>query len=121
MGPMSPVARWSHARFCLDINDDCSGFGFTFNLKHKDDTTKAIIDLDKAIETKFQKRIHTLRTDNGSKFVNTQLQTHCQNRGISLVTSVAYNPELNGRAKRQNRTHIEGARTMLKDSELGRV
>ena len=60
MGPMSPMARWSHARFCLDINDDCSGFGFAFNLKHKNDTTKAIIDLDKAIEMKFQKHIHTL-------------------------------------------------------------
>ena len=101
MGPMSLVARWSHARFCLDINDDCSRFGFAFNLKHKDDTTKAIINLDKAIETKFQKRIHTLQMDNGGEFVNTQLQTHCQNRGSSLVTSVAYNPELNGPAERR--------------------
>jgi len=120
MGPMNPEARWSHARFSLVINDDCSGFGFVFNLKHKDDTVKAIVDLDKAIETKFQKRVHTLRTDNGGEFVNTQLQTHCRERGISLITSVAYNPELNGRAERRNRTHIEGTRTMLKDSELGK-
>src|SRR6266481_4773166 len=70
IGPMLPEARWTHARFSLIINDDCSGFGFVFNLKHKDDAVKAIIDLDKAIETKFQKRIHTLRTDNGGEFVN---------------------------------------------------
>jgi len=55
MGPMNPEARWSHARLSLVINDDCSGFGFMFNLKHKDDTVKVIIDLDKAIDTKFQK------------------------------------------------------------------
>jgi len=30
MGLMNPEARWSHARFCLIINDDCSGFAFVF-------------------------------------------------------------------------------------------
>ena len=60
MGPMNPEARWSHARFCLIINVNCSGFAFVFNLHHKDETVKAMISLDKAIETKFRKRIHTL-------------------------------------------------------------
>ena len=120
IGPMSPEARWSHAKYSLVINDDSSGFGFVFNLQHKDETAKTIIDLDKAIETKFQTRVHTLRTDNGSEFLNHQLENYCQDRGISLITSVAYNPELNGRAERRNRTHIEGTRTMLKDSQLGK-
>ncbi len=120
IGPMNPEARWSQARYTLIINDDCSGFGFAFNLKHKDETTKTIIDLDWAIETKFQKKVHTLRTDNGGEFINGPLQNHCRERGIALITSVAYNPELNRRAERRNRTHIEGARTMLKASELGK-
>src|SRR6266481_5957855 len=120
VGPMSPEAQWTQARYSLIINDDCSGFSFSFNLKHKDEAAKAIIDLDRAIETKFQKKLHTLRTDNGGEFVNGPLQSHCRERGISLITSVAYNPELNGRAERRNRTHIEGARMMLKDSELGK-
>jgi len=37
-----------------------------------------------------------------------------------MVTSVAYNPELNRHAERQNWTYIKGARKMLKDSELGK-
>ncbi len=37
-----------------------------------------------------------------------------------MITSVAYNPELNGHMERQNRTHVEGTQTMLKDSELGK-
>ena len=61
-----------------------------------------------------------MQTENGSEFVNTQLQMHCQGHSIFLVTSVAYNPELNGHAKRQNYTHIKGTRTMLKDSKLGK-
>src|SRR5882724_9973142 len=34
------------------------------------------------------------------------------------ITSVTHNPELNGRAERRKRTHIEGARTMIKVSDL---
>jgi len=79
-----------------------------------------IIKLDKAIKTNFQKRVHTLQTDNSGKFINHQLQGYFQGCGISLITSVAYNPKLNGWAERQNHTHSEGARTMLKDSELGK-
>ena len=51
----NPKARWSHARFGLVINDDCLGFGFVCNIEHNDDMVKAIMDLDKAIETKCQK------------------------------------------------------------------
>jgi len=88
MGPMNPEARWTHAKFSLVINDDCSSFGFVFNLKHKDKTAKMIMELDKAIETKFQKRVHTLRTDNGGEFVNHQAARLLPDCGISLITSV---------------------------------
>ena len=55
IGPMTPEARWTHAKFSLIIHDDCSSFGFTFNLAHKDQTAKTIMDLDRAIENKFQR------------------------------------------------------------------
>src|SRR5882724_6822585 len=120
IGPMTPEARWTHAKFSLIIHDDCSSFGFAFNLTTKDQTTKTIMDLDRAIENKFQRRVHTLRTDNGGEFVNNELWTYYKSRGIASITSIAHTPELNGRAKRRNRTHIEGTRTMLKGSELGK-
>jgi len=120
IGPMSPKARWTHAKFCLVINDNCSGFGFIFKLKHKDETSKVIIDLDRAIENKFQRQVHMLKTDNSGEFLNNELHKHTQLRGISTVTSVPYNHELNRHAKRWNRTIIEGVRTMLKDSDLGK-
>ena len=95
IGPMTLEAQWTHAKFSLIIHNDCSSFGFAFDLSHKDQTARIIIDLDKVIENKFQKRIHTLRMDNGGKFMNSELQTHCRERGIMSITSVAHNPELN--------------------------
>jgi len=31
----------------VNVHDDCSGFGFVFNLAHKDKTAKVIISLEK--------------------------------------------------------------------------
>jgi len=120
IGPMSPKAHWTHAKFSLIMHDDCSGFGFVFNLAHKDEMAKVIINLEKSIENKFQKRVHTLKTNNRGEFINQELKSHCHSRGISLMTSVPYSLELNGQAERQNRMHVEGARTMLRDSDLGK-
>ena len=61
-----------------------------------------------------------LKTDNGGEFINNKLRKYSQEKGILIMTSVAYNPKLNGHAERQNRTLVEGARTMLKDLEFGK-
>ena len=55
IGPMTPEAPWSHVKFSLIIHDNCSNFRFAFNLSHKDQIAKTIMDLDRAIESKFQK------------------------------------------------------------------
>ena len=119
IGPMTPEAHWSHTKYSLILHDECSSFGFAFNLTHKI-TLRTIIELDTAIETKFQKQVHTLKTGNGSDFINNELEIYCWDRGITSMTSVPHNPELNGWAERQNRYHIKGACTMLNDSDLGK-
>ena len=108
IGPMTPEARWSHTRFCLAINDDHSGFSFTFDHRHKNDMVEAIIDLEKSIETKFQKHVHTLKTNNRGEFINDVLTNHCQSRGITIVTSIPHSPEQNGQVERRNRVIVEG-------------
>ena len=65
----------------LTVNDECSEVGFTFYLQHKGETVKALIDLDKTIENKFQKRVHILRSDNGSEFLNNEFQRLVKIRG----------------------------------------
>jgi len=68
------------------VHDECSSFGFVFNLTHKDHTVKVFINLDMAIEKKFQKWVHTLKMDIGGKFTNNELQTYCWDRGITSAT-----------------------------------
>ncbi|GJR50376.1 retrovirus-related pol polyprotein from transposon TNT 1-94 [Tanacetum coccineum] len=56
------------------------------------------------------------RTDNGTEFRNSELESFCDEKGISQNLSSPYTPEQNGVAKRKNITLIEAAETMLNGS-----
>jgi len=120
IGPMNPEARWSHAKFKPSHQRRLLWIW----VRVQPETQRWSHQIDHGFrqshrKQKFHKRTHTLKTDNGGEFVNSTLQKHCQERGITLMTSVAYNPELNGRAERRNRTHIEGARDNDQRFEVG--
>ncbi|GJR22082.1 retrovirus-related pol polyprotein from transposon TNT 1-94 [Tanacetum coccineum] len=53
------------------------------------------------------------KTDNGTEFVNKTLNGWFKSVGISHETSVSRPPQQNGVVKRQNRTLMKAARTML--------
>nr|GEV07929.1 hypothetical protein [Tanacetum cinerariifolium] len=55
----------------------------------------------------------SVRTDNGTKFVNQTLREFYENVVISHQTSVARTPQQNGIKDRQNQTLVEAAPTML--------
>ena len=56
--------------------------------------------------------------DNGTEFVNSDMQRFIKEKGITLYTSVPYMHEQNGIAKRAICTISEGARAMLYASKL---
>ncbi|GJT57221.1 retrovirus-related pol polyprotein from transposon TNT 1-94 [Tanacetum coccineum] len=60
------------------------------------------------------------RTDNGTEYRNTELESFCDEKGISQNFSSSYTPEQNGVAERKNRTPIEATRTMLNGSILSK-
>ncbi|GFT37379.1 retrovirus-related Pol polyprotein from transposon TNT 1-94 [Trichonephila clavipes] len=64
------------------------------------------------------KRIKRIRTDNGSEFVNEQLDTYLANSGIFHEKTIPYNSESNGKAERANRVLLERDRSLLYESKL---
>ncbi|GJR40359.1 retrovirus-related pol polyprotein from transposon TNT 1-94 [Tanacetum coccineum] len=52
------------------------------------------------------------RTDNGTKFRNSELERFCDEKGISQNFSSPYTSEQNGVAERKNKTLTEAARTI---------
>ncbi|GKF21319.1 retrovirus-related pol polyprotein from transposon TNT 1-94 [Tanacetum coccineum] len=70
------------------------------------------------VENQNDVKVKQIRTDNGTEFRNHELESFCDEKGISQNFSSPYTPEQNGVAERKNRTLIEAARTMLNGSVL---
>jgi len=65
------------------------------------------------IKNKFDRKMKTLRSDNGREFCNKEMDDYLEKRGIQRETTAPHNPEQNGKAERDNRTIVESARTMI--------
>ncbi|GKD68217.1 retrovirus-related pol polyprotein from transposon TNT 1-94 [Tanacetum coccineum] len=56
---------------------------------------------------------YSSQTNNGTEFRNQELESFCDEKGISQNFSSPYTPEQNSVPKRKNSTLIEAARTMM--------
>ncbi|GJT77654.1 retrovirus-related pol polyprotein from transposon TNT 1-94, partial [Tanacetum coccineum] len=95
------------------IIDDYSRFTWVKFLRSKDEAPEVIIKCLKQIQVRMNATVRNIRTDNGTEFVNQALKDYYENVRISHQTSIARTPQQNGFVKRQNRTLVEAARTML--------
>lgn len=84
-------------------------------MKFKSEVKSNIEKFIKLSERETGNKIKCLRTDNGLKFVNSDIQKILEYHGIRHQRSVAYTPQQNGRAEREIRTLVEAARTMIRD------
>ncbi|GJZ61657.1 putative ribonuclease H-like domain-containing protein [Tanacetum coccineum] len=112
------VRSINHKTYCLVITDDFSRFSWVFFLRTKDETSTILKDFIRQIENQLNKKVKTIRCDNGTKFKNRDMIEFCGSKGIKREYSNARTPQQNGVAERKNRTLIEAIRTMLADSFL---
>jgi hypothetical protein len=59
-----------------------------------------------------------VRSDNGTKFKNTNIEKFLDEEGIGHEFSIPYTPQQNGIVERKNRTLIEAVRTMLDEYKV---
>ncbi|GJU28061.1 retrovirus-related pol polyprotein from transposon TNT 1-94 [Tanacetum coccineum] len=100
-------------KYILVIVNDYSRFTWVKFVRSKDEVPEFVIKFLKMIQVRLNATIQNIRTDNGIKFVNQTLRAYYEHVGISHQTSIARSPQQNGVVKRQNRTLVEAARTML--------
>nr|GEZ01171.1 ribonuclease H-like domain-containing protein [Tanacetum cinerariifolium] len=73
------------------------------------------------IENQLNKKVKVIRSDNGTKFKNKEIDEFYGQNGIKKEYSVTRTPQQNGVTERKNRTLIEATRTMLADSLLSTI
>nr|GEV43564.1 hypothetical protein [Tanacetum cinerariifolium] len=84
----------------------------------KDETPEVFIDFLRLIQGGLHAQVRIVRTDKGTKFLNKSLHAYFASEGINHQTFVARTPEQNDVVKRQNRTLVEAARTMLSAAKV---
>ena len=70
------------------------------------------------IENLSNKRIKTLRSDNGGEYNSKEFEYFCKDAGIKRELTTPYNPQHNGVAERNNRTIMEVVKTIIHDQYL---
>lgn len=118
---LSGIVRISNSgqyRYFLIFIDDYSRFCTVFLLSRKFQVFEAFKEYKSWIELKTGHKIVTLRSDNGTEYVNDIFNDYLKQNGIEHQLTNIYTPQQNGVAERMNRTIEEMARSMLKDAKL---
>jgi transposase InsO family protein len=115
MDLFDPIAYISigGSKYCLVIVDDYSRFTWVFFLLEKSQTQETLKGFLRRAQNVFGLRIKKIRSNNGTKFKNSQIESFLVEEGIKHEFSSPYTPQQNGVVERKNRTLLDIARTML--------
>lgn len=116
-GPMS-VNSFQGNLYVLLFIDDFSRQIFPYFISSKTEVKDKFCHFQLLVERQTGAQIKTIRTDNGTEFVNREMSEYLVSKGIQHQTTVPYSPQQNGVAERTNRAIVEKARSMLAESSL---
>ena len=80
-------------KFCLVIVDDYSRYTWTFFLVDKSEVHGIFKKFAKRAQNEYSTTIVKIRSDNGTEFKNTQIDTYCDEVGIKHELSSSYTPQ----------------------------
>ena len=71
-------------------------------MKHKSEVFDKFIEFEASVTNDVGKAIGTLRADNGSEYLSTELKNYLKEKGIRHELTVPHSPQQNGVAERMN-------------------
>ncbi|UYV64621.1 hypothetical protein LAZ67_3001351 [Cordylochernes scorpioides] len=116
-GPMR-INSLGGSKYFLTIVDGFSRRIFVEFLKDKLSAAEVLKKFIVKRENELNSKLKRLRTDNGTEFINKNLETFIESKGIKHELTTPYTPRSNGKVERANRTLLDKGRTLLADSQL---
>lgn len=116
-GPM-PIPSHGGNLYFITLLDDHTSYSVVAPLHRKSDAADFIKTTINLLERQTGNTVKRIRSDNGGEFINTNLATFFESKGIQSETTVPYTPQQNGKAERLNRTLLDKARPMLAEYNL---
>jgi hypothetical protein len=87
-------------------------------LKSKDEVFGKFKEFKALIENLSERKIKTLRSDNGGEYTSKEFVNFCKDAGIKRELTTPYNPQQNGVAERKNIIVMEAMKTMIHDQDI---
>ncbi|KAJ0746343.1 putative RNA-directed DNA polymerase [Helianthus annuus] len=112
------VTSYEGFKYFLTVVDDFSRTVWCYLLTSKTEVFDNLCSFYELVLTQFEKKIKVIRSDNGTEFVNNQMNIFCKNKGILHQTSCAYTPQQNGVVERKHRHLLNTARALMFQSNL---
>ncbi|GJQ90523.1 retrovirus-related pol polyprotein from transposon TNT 1-94 [Tanacetum coccineum] len=115
-----PMTNILVSEYTIVIVDEYSRYRWVHFLRKKSQAPEMIMSFISMAENQNDVKVKQIRTDNATEFRNYELESFCDEKGISQNFSSLYTPKQNGVAERKNITLIEATRTMLNGSVLSK-
>lgn len=112
------TASSNGSHYFLTLVDDYTRGTWVYLMKHKDQTTDIFVNFYKMIETQFGAKIKRIRSDNGTEFTNSKVQSFLMDKGILHETSCVATPQQNARVERKHRHILNVARALRFQANL---
>ena len=114
-GPASYIGI-DGSRYYLIFVDHYTKYIWFYPMVTKSDVSKNFPHFKRFVETRFQKSIKTLYSDNGGEFI--ALKSYLLLHGITHYTTAPHTPQQNGVSERRHRHLVETGLTLLHDAHL---
>ncbi|KAJ0454457.1 putative RNA-directed DNA polymerase [Helianthus annuus] len=112
------ITSYEGFKYFLTVVDDFSRTVWCYMLVNKTEVFENLCSFYELMQTQFEKKIKIIRSDNGTEFVNNQMNVFCKTKGILHQTSCSYTPQQNGVVERKHRHLLNTARALLFQSNL---
>ena len=116
-GPVGQ-ATFSGAQYFILFKDEFSNFRWIYFMKSREEAFGNICKLVAKVFAETQNNIRKLVSDCGSEFTSKRTQDFLIQNKIIHQTSAPFSPSQNGFIERDNRTIMEGVRSMLSGKKL---
>jgi hypothetical protein len=113
-----PVKSLGGSLYYVTFIDDYSRNTWLYILKTKDEVFNKFKEFKAEIENLTNKKIKTLRTDNGGEYTSKELFSFCKSIGIRREITIPHNTQQNGVAERKNRSIEETMKALMNDQSL---
>jgi transposase InsO family protein len=113
-----PSTSLSGYVYYVSFIDDYSRKNWVYFLKSKYEVLEKFKEFKALVENLPERKIKTLRLDNGGEYTSNEFGIFCRDVGIKRELTTPYNPQQNGVVERKNRTIMEAVKMMIHDQDL---